>query len=104
MIDEQTIRSLLAEQRINYPGLSLLVEHLTAGINNVLLTAARVGHIEKELLGLGERYEENCADLDTELTRLVDACKHPSWMEKDGLPVCNICGGGLVEEEICGIQ
>lgn len=115
-IDEQTIQSLFAEQHITKGmithangtiGLSLLIERLTAGINATLSTAEQVGFLKEELLGLQERYEENCAELDMEMGRLVKACKHPSWTEceKDGLPlvICNICGG-IVEEEICGIQ
>jgi len=115
-IDEQTIRSLLAEQHITTGilthangslGLSLLIERLTAGINTTLSTAKQVMFLKEELLGLQERYEKNCAELDMELSWLVKACKHPSWIkcEKDGLSlvVCNICGG-IVEKEICGIQ
>ena len=109
-IDEQTVRSLLSDQHITQGIIvqvsDLFAERLTAGINAVLSTAQQVGFIRDELEGLKERYEENCAELDMELGRLVKACKHPSWIEceKDGLPlvICNICGG-IIEEEICGL-
>ncbi len=116
MIDEQTIRSLLAKQHITMGmivhtegsvGLSLFIERLTAGINATLVVAQQVGFIKEELLGLQECYEENCAKLNMELDQLVKTCKHPSWNEHiiEGIPlvICNICGG-IVKEEICGIQ
>ncbi len=109
-IDEQTIRSLLYDQHITGGmirnkhgsiGLSLFIERLTAGINATLLTALQVEYNKEELLDLKEKYDENCAELDMELARLVKACKHPSLTEKDNLVICNICGG-IVEEENCG--
>lgn len=107
-IDEQTIRSLLAEQNINV-GITvqidnLIIEKLTNGINAALLTKFQVEFLKDELLGLKEKYEENCGELDIELGRLVKSCKHPSWTkEENGLLFCNICGG-IVKEKICAIQ
>lgn len=116
MIDEQTIQFLLNDRRITQ-GMSdetrdslvgwELIERLTDAFNAVLSTAQQVGFIKEELEGLKEKYEENCAELDMEMARLVNQCIHPSCIEceKDGLflVICNICGG-IVEEEISGIQ
>lgn len=114
VIDEQTIRSLLADQHIiegmtrqngTTIGLDLFIERLTTGINENLSTAQQVDSVKEELDGLKEKYEENCAELDMELGRLVKACKHPSYISSkvDGLVapvvICNICGG-LIEDEI----
>ena len=110
-IDEQTIRSLLAEQNIlkgiiSHPdgsvGLDLLIERLTAGINVALSTAEQSANLRDMLFELKKKYDEDCAELDEELVRLVDACKHPSQFEHPDLEmvyICHICGG-LVEEEM----
>jgi hypothetical protein len=113
-IDEQTIRSLLADQHIpegmishgnGTIGRGLFIERLTSGINHILETGQQAQYLKEELEGLKEKYDENCAELDMEMARLVNQCQHPSWVEseKDGLSlvICNICGG-IIEEEITG--
>ncbi len=109
MIDERTIRFLTEQYIVNGMTASIdckVIKQLTTDINAVLLTIKQVGFVKEELDGLQERYEENCAELDGEMARLVDQCTHPSHdehiVEGISLVVCNICGG-IVEREICGI-
>lgn len=113
-IDEQVIRSLLADQHIPLGtithgngsiGRGLFIERLTAGLNHILKTRQQAQYLKEELEELKEKYDENCAKLDIEMARVMDQCQHPSYVKCNigglRLVTCNICGG-IVEEEITG--
>ncbi len=109
MIAERTIRFLTDQYIVKGMTTSIhctVIKQFTTDLNDVLLTINQVGFVKDEQIGLQERYEENCAELDGEMARLVDQCTHPSHdehiVEGISLVVCNICGG-IVEREICGI-
>jgi len=107
--DEQTIRSLLADQNITQGpllhkggqvGLGIFIDHLTDDLNKVLQTSRQADRLNAELLALKVKYEEDFGELEEELGRLVEACKHPSCHEHpdcDLVFVCNICGGHIEE-------